>query len=204
VTTTRWRLIAACALAIPCVSSGESDSAAVYHRISAERVMKVQNKDEMAERIIATAENTGGYMLSHLPEELHLKIPARNVPGFLAAIDTMGLIVSREFTTDDITMELYGLKAAIDAKQSTYEDYLHILAQADTATVYSVEKALVSLQEELDSEKGRLAKLQHQMAYADVAVYFKFKTRIAPSENLVSNFRWLNRLKISALQARFR
>jgi hypothetical protein len=81
--------------------------------------------------------------------------------------------------------------------------YFGVLANADSRSVVTVEQHMTQLVESIETLKGSLRLLEHQLQYANVVVSFRFRERQAPTYNATSSFPWLNDVSLDRLQQEF-
>jgi hypothetical protein len=173
-------------------------------QIRSSRVVKVGDKESAARLIIARAKETDGWLLRQNPEHISLRIPQEGVNGFLAFIDSQGIVTDRSFARDDYTTEYIALVAKIQAKQSLLKQYIAVLDSSGTQGIYPVAREIADLQQSLEEAQGRVRGLEERMAYAQIDIYFRFRERRQPLSGGSSDFGWINSVDVRSLLENFR
>lgn len=157
----------------------------------------VSNVSESQKRVIAEAESLGGYMvnsyLSH-PEEkestygsVTIRVPQEKVTNALDHFRNLSVkVVSESLSGQDVTDEYIDNEARIATLQKTKDKFEFILDRAVTVSdILSVQRELISLQDQMDGIKGRQQYLEKSAQMTRITVYLstdELSLPYAPSE----------------------
>ncbi len=172
--------------------------------ISATSTLITPDREAAAKRIIEKTKAFRGWFLTHDQHRLELQVPAHQAEALLDFAQTQGHQVDRSFSTLDNSQQWLQAKSSLEAKEGLLEDYMAILSKAETESIFAVERAINELRAEIEAAKGRLRKVEHDIAYARINVYFRFPDRPEPARDAASSFDWVNRLNLADLLEDFR
>jgi hypothetical protein len=173
-------------------------------QIEASLVVKVGVPDATADAVVAEAVRLGGWFASRTRTTVTLEVPVSNHEEFLAFVAKQGLVADRTYTASDLGAELEDLNARLRAREGVLDRYEAVLATASSKSIVSVERQIVGVVEEIEEIKGRIRYLEHQAAFATVAVSFDFRDRAAPARDGSSSFAWLNTMNLQDVVSEFR
>jgi hypothetical protein len=164
--------------------------------VTASLVVKVGQPADVADALVAAAEEMGGWFQTRSTTAVSFRLPSAQVDAFLAEASALGVVADRQFSANDLTTELVDQRSRLAARESVLDQYYAILATANPKAIVSVERQITQLVEEIEDLKGRIRYLEHQGEYARVDVSFQFRDRRAPSRDGSSSFAWLNTLNL--------
>lgn len=102
---------------------------------------------------------------------LTLRIPTDEVDAVLADVDDLGVVNSKNISTDDVTAQRVDLDARIEALQTSVDRLLELMSRAaNTEDLLAAESQLTQRQAELDSLNAQRTALGDQIAYATISV----------------------------------
>jgi hypothetical protein len=185
--------------AAPVVSGAEGPRVAFHHAL----VLKVADRDATADAVIAVAEKSGGYFLSRTNDAVRLKIPVAAVKEALAAIEPLGTVAQRSTQAADVGEKLDMVRTRLASREGMLKHYFTVVATASDTQMPEVEAAMTTLVQEIESLRGTVELVEHQLRYAAVDVNFSFRDRRAPAASGRSSFEWLNTVNLSDLIAEF-
>jgi hypothetical protein len=171
--------------------------------IRADLVIKVSDRDKASEKLIAQAESWDGWFLTYSERGITFNLPNQHVDSFLVFCDSLGLVVQKNYETQDMTLDIIQQEASLKAKQKLLEDYYEILNQSHFGTVLQVERTIVNLIAEIERLMGRIRFMRHKITTANITVNFQFRDRSAPVADGSSPFGWLNTLNLSNMRYDF-
>lgn len=171
--------------------------------VQVQMVVKVGDRDQAAQTLVARAAALEGYFTRRAREGVVLQVPAEGLKPLLAQAGALGPVIDRQWRREDLGGVLIELEAALKAKTEVQRQYLALLAQADTDAALAVEEELVRLTAEIETLKGQIRHLRHRIAFARVEVRFEHRERQAPAPDGRSSFAWLNTLNLSDLLEEF-
>lgn len=171
--------------------------------ISSTIVLKVTDRNQAADVLIAEAERLGGYFLTRDDNQVILLVPSAKAEVLLAKIDPMGTVVQRSFAANDVTARLRELRTRLKSREEVFRRYFSVLQSAGQGTVVQVESQMTSLVTEIEGIKGSIRLIEHQLDYATITVRFQFRERRPPSRDGNSSFAWLNTVNLADLFSEF-
>ena len=133
--------------------------------------LKTSNPDSVQIELIAQAYGYGGYVLQTKNSLTSIRVPSQHLTELLATIDSMGDVLERVITGDDVTEEYVDLQTRLDNLEATRERYLMLLNQATALDdILRMEKELMQLTQRIESLKAKIERLSHLVAYSTVTV----------------------------------
>ncbi len=171
--------------------------------ISSTIVLKVTDRNQAADALIAEAERLGGYFSTRDDNQVILVVPAANARALIAKVEPMGVVVQRSFAANDVTARLRELRTRLKSREEVFRRYFSVLQSAGQGTVVQVEAQMTSLVTEIESIKGSIRLIAHQLEYGTITVQFQFRERRPPSRDGNSSFAWLNTVNLADLFAEF-
>lgn len=166
-------------------------------------VLQVEESEKAALRIIARAESLGGWFTRRAKTSLELRVPSALADTFIHRLADIGLPMDRNLTTQSLEGERDELASRLKARRAMLQDYYAMLKESSDSTIFTIQSEIVNLQSEIEQTAGQIQKLEDRMAFAEVAVSFRFQERGAPLTTGQSRFKWLNRLDLPTLMGRF-
>ena len=166
-------------------------------------VLKVGNRDQAGDAVIAAAEKLDGYFIERSDDGVRLKVPVANVKKLVAAVEQLGVVIERKQEARDLgdTMDEY--RTRLGSKQEVLQRYFAVLVNAGPSAVVEVQQEMTSMVQEIENLKGTLNMYEHQLKLADVVVSFQFRERRPPVRDGSSSFKWLNTMNLADLIWRF-
>jgi Domain of unknown function (DUF4349) len=166
-------------------------------------VLQVEEIDKTLASLIGKADSLGGWFTNRSKSSLILKVPTEFADSLMAFIATSGIPMDRNLQTIQLEPQRNELLSRLKARRATLDDYFAMLKESSDSTVFTIESEIVRLQTEIDQTSGQIQKLEDQMAFAQMTVYFRFQERTAPIATGQSRFKWLNRLELPTLMGGF-
>jgi hypothetical protein len=171
--------------------------------VEATLTLKVADKDAVGEALITKADALGGYFSDRNEQAITFKIPSAKEAELEAFAATLGVLVDRQFQTQDLGFEIDRARTELKSREEMMKRYLQVLAEAGPGQVVTVEREIVGLIQQIEREKGSLVSMEHRVRYAKVVVAFQFRERRAPSRDGTSSFAWLNSVNLGDLLGDF-
>ncbi|MBO9659336.1 MAG: DUF4349 domain-containing protein, partial [Chitinophagaceae bacterium] len=122
--------------------------------------------------------NLGGYIASEeqsqddyrIQNRLVVKVPVAQFDNAISGIDKDVLtVVQRRISSQDVTAEVVDTRSRMMAKKKVRQRYTELLGMAKTMEdVFTVEKEINSIQEDIEAADGRLSYLGHASAYSTI------------------------------------
>ena len=147
--------------------------------------METLDFDKTMESIRKTADELGGFVESssssggsnargnYRPKDasLTLRIPAKNLTGFLGKMEDCGTITYQDLSSENISLEYADTQARKDALKAEYDRLLELMAQAENIdTVIAIEARLSQVRLEMDSLSSRLRTFDNLVDYSTVYI----------------------------------
>lgn len=187
-------------------ASRPADSASVPQvgmAVDFSAVLQVEDAAAASGRLVAQAESLGGWFTRRSKASLELRLPTGRAEAFLAGLEGYGILLDRTLGTRNLEGERAELRSRLKARKDMLQDYYAMLKESGDSTVFTIQNEIVSLQTEIERTAADILELEESMAYAKVALHFRFQERTAPMTTGSSRFRWLNSLDIPSLRGRF-
>jgi hypothetical protein len=165
--------------------------------------------------------NLGGYISSEeqtqddyrIQNHLIIKVPVAQFDNAITGIDKDVLnVVQRKISSQDVTAEVIDTRSRMMAKKKVRQRYTELLGMAKTMEdVFTVEKEINSIQEDIEAADGRLSYLGHASAYSTINfTYFQVLNAAAKKmgdpgfgtqlkDALSAGMSWISWLLLSAI-----
>jgi len=164
--------------------------------ISASLVLKVENKEDVAEKIIASLEAKGGYYSLYTDTTLHLRVPTKEMEAFIQECSQLGVVASRSFQSNSLGQELAELHGKVKSREELLSKYFQILNESKVESVTVVEREVIDLISQIESLKAQKSAAENQANFSYLSIDFQFKDRRQPISTGNSSFDWLNTLNV--------
>lgn len=110
----------------------------------------------------STYKNSGRY------GRYSIRIPSSSVDGFIAALDSVGNVLQKSLSTDDVTESYYSTKSKLEAFILQEERILDMMSKAEDLDT------MMKLEDKLASIRASISELDYKMQYYDKAVDYSF------------------------------
>jgi hypothetical protein len=167
-------------------------------------VIKVDQREVVADALVEQAEGMGGYFSSRTLDAVELRVPVASADAMIAQVEAAGLCAGRSYERTDLSAPIAEQEARLAARQQVLEQYFALLPEAGPEAVLTVEREITRLVAEVEGLQGSLRMMRHRADYAAVSVSFQFRDRAAPVRDGSSSFDWLNSLNLADLMDDFR
>lgn len=161
--------------------------------------LSVSDPSGTGDTLIAKAESLDGYFTYLSDQSVTVRVPASKSAEFIAFSETLGTVLERRLETTGFDEALNQKRTRLKTKQEILERYLAVLKSSKKKTIVSVERAVQEVVADIESLKGSIAFMEHELAFARVTVQFQFKDRNAPVYSGTSSFAWLNTLNLKTM-----
>jgi hypothetical protein len=161
--------------------------------------LSVSDPSAVADELIEKAQSMDGYFTHLSDQDVTFRIPSPKNAEFLSYCESRGLVLDRQFETTGYDEQLNQQKTSLKAKQDVLERYLAVLKNTRKKSIVSVERAVQEQVADIETLKGSIAFMEHQLAFTRVTVLFKFKDRSAPAYSGRSSFPWLNTMNLQTM-----
>jgi hypothetical protein len=134
---------------------------------------------------------------------LTLKIPEARFDSFIAKVETLGSLKSKEIATEDVTDKYFDLENRVKNKRimlARYQDYLK--NARSTQELLDLERAINDLTTEIESLEGSFRSLQNSVSYSTLTVNLELPaemTRTIESPSLATGLRVTGEFFLAAL-----
>ena len=111
-----------------------------------------------------------------------VRVPVAKFESFLASLDAIGFVESRNQTSEDVTMEYVDVEARIANLKRLEERYVTLLAEAtgNLEDVLKVEQELARVRGEIEQAEGRLRFLANKTDFSTVTVLIREQKDYVP------------------------
>lgn len=167
--------------------------------VEATLVVKVSDKDQAADAIIADAEKRGGYFARRTDDEVVLKVPVAAADGLIDGVEALGVVVDKSFNARDVGARLGELRTRLKSRQDVFARYFQVLDTASISSIVEVESEMTQLVQEIEQLKGAIQLIEHKLQLAQITVRFRFRDRRPPARDGSSSFAWLNTVNLADL-----
>ncbi len=199
--TTRFQLKYAAAAAVfivlICQPIWASPGPSLFQQITL--TLSVSDADKTADHLIQQAQSLGGYFTAYSDQGVTLRIPSSGHAGFLSFCESQGIVLEKQIETTGFDEILSQKRTSLKAKQDILERYLAVLKDAGKKSIVSVERAVQEVVTDIETLKGSITYMEHELAYARVDIRFRFKDRTAPAYSGRSSFPWLNTFSLQSM-----
>lgn len=161
--------------------------------------ISLSDPNAAAEDLIAKAQSLDGYFTYLADHSVTFRIPSSKSSDFLAYCETKGVVLEKQFETTGFDDQLDQKRTSLKAKQEIMDRYLSVLKNAKKKTIVSVERAVQEVASDIETLKGSITYMEHELAFAKVIVQFQFKDRTAPVYSGTSSFPWLNTMNLQTM-----
>ncbi len=160
---------------------------------SGEFQLSTKNVDTSAERLTAAVTALGGYLQSRSNVSVTVRVPSRHFQTLVDQLDDIGTVVEQWIKTDDVTDQYQDLDLRLDVLDASRQRLMQLLERADNVDdLLKLEEQLRKVTTDIESLKGKLKKLDSEIAYSTIKV--RFKRTSFTTLNQSSPFAWINRL----------
>lgn len=140
--------------------------------------LEVENLDEAEQTVLNWGTSLGGYMSDSNSwknsRSITLRIPSERFDEAMSGIGALGVIISRNISTNDVTERFYDLQGRIETKQILYERLNEYLKKAtNMADLINIESELNEVQSDLESMQGQMNRLSNQISFSTLSVYLE-------------------------------
>lgn len=164
----------------PSPETGTGSAAAVERKLikNGSLSLEVEDLDEAEQAVISWGTALGGYVSDSnswkSSRSLTLRIPAERFDEAMSGIGSLGVMVSRNINTSDVTERFYDLQGRIETKQILYERLNNYLKDAQNMSdLISIESELNQVQSDLESMQGQMNRLSNQINFSTLSVHLE-------------------------------
>lgn len=173
-------------------NGGETTPRIIY---TAEVEMVVDDFTVARDKLTELIEESGGYIASSSMDrnagQLRTgrwvaRVPVGAFEGFLASLDRLGFVESRDISSQDVTMEYIDVASRIESLKRL-EERLVALLENETGKledVLKVEQELARVRGEIESAQGRMRYLTNRTEFTTATVAIRQERHFVPSQTL--------------------
>lgn len=143
--------------------------------------LQTDSVEEVKEILSKKIKEFGGYVGSekqsnqngHKTLEMLIRVPAANFEKLIAGIENgKNKVLYKNISARDVTEEFMDVESRLQTKQKFAERYQELLKKANAVKdILEIEENLRTLQEEIESSKGRLKYLSDQVDYSSLEIH---------------------------------
>lgn len=127
------------------------------------------------ERLAAVYE---GYVSESSSNRVVMRVKSDQTKAVIAALAPIGKIEHQDVTGSDVSERYYDERLRLENAEKARARYLELLAKAENVeAALKVEKELERLNQDIESAKGRLQRLENSIAFSTITVYVKEKKK---------------------------
>lgn len=158
--------------------------------------LAVENEDTTTARIKSSAAAAGGYIVSTTSTGIIFRVPAAETDRFITFLAGIGDIRNKSMSGQDITEEYYDIQTRLENAESARKRYLELLAKAENVeATLKVERELERLNGEIETMKGKIARMKELSSMTTISVNYTSKTTPGPLGYVIvylfKGIRWL-------------
>jgi hypothetical protein len=129
------------------------------------------HEDTVRARVVGLAEKYKGYVLYSGESRTTIRVPATRFYDAIAEIETFGKVTGKDISGQDVTDEYQDLNTRLDNAEKTRLRYLALLDKAENVNeMLSIERELERINGQIESLKGKLARMSEQVEYSSITV----------------------------------
>jgi hypothetical protein len=175
------------ALAVAGASQGNPER---YLIRNAWLTLETEDPRRTLESIQRSIQDAGGYV-SNLSEAqnpygnrqitLSVRVPESALDAALATLDSLGKVMNKRITTQDVTEEFVDLDARLRNMKRAEERILeHLDRTGDLEDIIKVEHELTRIRQQVEQMEGRLRFLDHRVRYSTIELAIQEKPKAQP------------------------
>lgn len=132
----------------------------------------------------SSVDRTGYYERGRMRSaSLIVRIPADKLDEFLAEVDGLGNVISREESVEDVTDSYEDTEARLAATRTEYETLLGLLAKAESLDdIMKLQNRLTEVRYQMESYEAKLRSYDSRIEYSSVRMYVSEVLREDPVE----------------------
>jgi hypothetical protein len=153
-------------------------------------VIETDDARKASEQLVAAVQELGGYVsdfreavdaLEHRSIQIQVRVPAHQFQKTMSRLDTLGKVLNRHVSTEDVTEEYVDTDARLRNLKRTEERLLaHLDRTGELKGIVEVERELNRVREETERLEGRLRYLTHRVDYSTFNVTLQEKPKAEP------------------------
>lgn len=141
-------------------------------------VAVTKNVDSSISKIIRLVSLHKGFVQHSSSSSLEVKVPPQELKAIISAIDNIGEITYKNISSSDITNQYYDAAIRLENLEKARKRYLDLLEKAQTVEeVLKVEKELERVNTDMEVLKGRLKRMNSEVAYSTINIYIYKKSK---------------------------
>jgi hypothetical protein len=168
----------------------EASQADRYLIKNASLVIETEDARKAGEQLVAAVQELGGYVsdfreavdaLEHRSIQIQVRVPAHQFQKTMSRLDTLGKVLNRHVSTEDVTEEYVDTDARLRNLKRTEERLLaHLDRTGELKGIVEVERELNRVREETERLEGRLRYLTHRVDYSTFNVTLQETPKAEP------------------------
>lgn len=137
-----------------------------------------KNIDSSISKITRLVSLHKGFVQQSSSSSLEVKVPPQELKAIISAIDNIGEITYKNISSSDITNQYYDAAIRLENLEKARKRYLDLLEKAQTVEeVLKVEKELERVNTDMEVLKGRLKRMNSEVAYSTINIYIYKKSK---------------------------
>jgi hypothetical protein len=181
------------------VDAGSSGPLLIYE---AELHLAVHEVREKIDRVIAIADELGGYLQRQDEHVVIIRVPAARFREALGQVEEVGDVLSRRISAQDVTEQFRDTRIRLQNALQMRDRMAELLERADTVPdSLTIQRELERLTETIELLRGQLRALEDRISFSTITVRFQpvRDDPEVPRERFRLPFPWLDRLGLPHL-----
>jgi hypothetical protein len=181
--------------ATPTTQAAAADKSRVV-LYNASLTLLLKQPDSLNKKLPLLTKKYDGYVMTVGDRQSTIRVPAGQLNNVLRELSAMGKVTARSLSGEDVTDDYTDYTIRLENAEKARQRYLQLLEKAENVeAAVKVEKELERLNGEIDLLKGKLARLDHLVAFSTVTIYLEKKHKIGllgyPFVGLYKGIKWL-------------
>jgi len=180
------------------IETATTDTAPADRKIVYEATVEISvaNRDSARSELERIVDRHKGFVQHSTLEQVTFRVPPEEFETTLKEIESLGKVLRRELSTEDVTARYVDLQLRMDVAETSRQRLLALLEKADkTEDLLEIERELRRLTEEIETMKGHMRVLQDRIDLATITVVLRevapARPPRTPYENAKNPFSWI-------------
>jgi hypothetical protein len=155
----------------------------------------VFDQREISQLMNQWTDDMQGYFLQDRSDYFSARIPVDKVDAIKPFLENLEVeIISYDLSAFDRSQELASARSALKAREEVLERNQALLNRADFSATLAIEREVVSLISEIERFRAQINRLETEMSYAMLTVYFTQEELAQLNPQTAGSFDWFNEL----------
>ncbi len=160
--------------------------------LSVDAGLMVFDRQEAADKLALWAEEHKGYFIWKSDESVRFRVPDQAVEELRGYLESIGDgLISYNRASFDLREDMMRSRSALQAREEILAKNLALLDSSNVEGTLALEREIRRLMREIDSNRGRLNKMEHDALMAMVNINLSFNQQTV-AQDRPSRFEWIN------------